>query len=58
MKNQLLVLFPIKCSIKRDSLYTASLYLKAEVSKVVFSIESCKFQRPRGLYFFLTPVQI
>ena len=37
MKNQLLILSPIKCSIKRDSLYTALLYLKAEVSKVGFS---------------------
>ena len=36
-KNKLLILFPIKCSIKRDSLYTALLYLKAEVSKVGYS---------------------
>ena len=58
MKNQLLILFPIKCSIKRDSLYTASLYLKAEVSKVGF-LSKAVSSNVRGVgIFFLIPVQI
>jgi hypothetical protein len=57
MNNQLLILSPIKCSIKRDSLYTALLYmyLKAEVSKVGFSSKAVGSNvRGVGIFFFDT----
>jgi hypothetical protein len=47
--------FLIKCSIKRDSLYTALLHLKAEVSKVGYPSKAVGSNvRGVGTYFFDT----
>jgi hypothetical protein len=48
-------MFPIKCSIKRDSLYTALMHVKAKVSIVNYSSKAVGFNvRGVGTFFFDT----